>query len=86
VYNNTRNEITDITSFWTNYEYDLKYNEIHEIINHKVKSNFKHCQNQETASRSNEKTWQTDRKENRSKIILDWRRNIFLNKQHLNEK
>jgi len=45
----------------------------------KLKNNIKHHWNQETASRSNEKTWEAERKRNRIWIILSWREDIFLN-------
>jgi hypothetical protein len=46
-------------------------------MNHRVKSDFEYHWDQETASRSNEKTWQTEETRHRSEIILDWRKSIF---------
>jgi hypothetical protein len=44
-----------------------KYDEIHKIMNHRVKSDFEYYWDKETALRSNEKIWQTDRKEKKEK-------------------
>jgi len=48
-------------------------------------SNTKYCWDQETALRSNRETWKTDWKENENEVILDWRNNMFLSKQHTNK-
>ena len=50
-----------------------------------LKSDIKYYWDQKTASRSNRETWKTDWKENEDDIILDWRNNIFLSKQHTNK-
>jgi len=51
----------------------------------KLKSNIEYCWNQETALRFNEETWKRDWVENEDEIILNWKENIFLNEQHINE-
>jgi len=51
----------------------------------KSESDIKYCWNQKTALRSEKETWEADWKENEDKIILSWRKNISLNKQHANE-
>ncbi len=45
-----------------------------------LKSDIKHCWDQETALRFNEETCKTEEKRNRILIILDWEEDIFLNR------
>ena len=51
----------------------------------KLKNNIKHHWNQKTALRFNEETWKRDWKKNRSEVILNWKKSLFLNKQYLNK-
>jgi len=53
-----------------------------EIWIMKLESDIEYYWNQETALRLNEEAWKTDWKENEDEIILNWRKNIFLNRQH----
>jgi len=48
-------------------------------------SDIEYYWDQETASRSDEETWKADWKENKNKIILSWKKNISLNRQHTNK-
>jgi len=51
----------------------------------KSESNIEYCWDQETASRFNEETWEADWKRNEDEIILNWEKDIFLNRQHMNK-
>jgi len=50
-----------------------------------LKSDIKYYWDQKTASRSNRETWTADWKESKERIILNWKKSIFLNRQHINE-
>jgi len=51
----------------------------------KLKSDTEYHWNQKTASKSNRETWTADWKENKDEVISNWRKNIFLNEQHINK-
>jgi hypothetical protein len=77
VYNNTKNKIMNITSFWANYKYDSKIwqdSQNHESQNQKQ---FWISLKSKTASRFDRKTWEADERENRNEVILSWRKVYF---------
>jgi len=48
----------------------------------KLKSNIKHCRDQEVAQRSDKQDSATEETDDRDKIFHDWRKSLFKNRQH----